>query len=173
MLHHHHTGEDELAWPKLLERGGADVAPLVATMERQHGVIDSALHEVTARLAEWRQAPSTATTEALAGAVDAMLPPLVEHTDTEELHLLTLIDRHLTADEWGELAKAAQANAAPKTIPMTMGMALYEAGPEQWQHLRETLPGPLWFLLSRLGPRSYAKYARRIHGTPTPARSTR
>ncbi len=35
VLHHHHTAEDELVWPLLLERVGLD-RPLVLRMEEQH-----------------------------------------------------------------------------------------------------------------------------------------
>lgn len=34
-LHMHHTTEDDLIWPKLLDRAGLD-APLVIRMEEQH-----------------------------------------------------------------------------------------------------------------------------------------
>jgi hypothetical protein len=39
MLHHHHVGEDDLLWPKLLERVPAELAPRVRLMEGQHELI--------------------------------------------------------------------------------------------------------------------------------------
>ncbi len=46
-LHMHHTTEDDLIWPKLLDRAGLD-APLVERMERQHQQIDESVAEVRA-----------------------------------------------------------------------------------------------------------------------------
>lgn len=37
-LHHHHTGEDELLWPKLLQRAEME-RPLIERMESQHGQV--------------------------------------------------------------------------------------------------------------------------------------
>ncbi len=172
LLHHHHTGEDELVWPKLLERGPQEIAPLVATMERQHHVVDRALTEVAERLAAWQRTAAVAEAGALAAAFDALLPPLLEHLDTEETHLLALIDKYLTEKEWAQVAQAASARTPKSQAPVGFGMALYEASPEHLRVIKDALPGPLWFVMSRIGPRAYAKYATRIHGTPTPARST-
>src|SRR5688572_12682127 len=39
-LHHHHTIEDDLMWPKLLERVPEELAPIVHLMESQHERVD-------------------------------------------------------------------------------------------------------------------------------------
>ncbi len=44
-LHHHHTNEDEMVWPLLVDRVGLD-APLVERMAQQHGQIDDAMKQV-------------------------------------------------------------------------------------------------------------------------------
>lgn len=36
LLHHHHTSEDTLLWPLLLERVPVELAPIVRLMEAQH-----------------------------------------------------------------------------------------------------------------------------------------
>src|SRR5882757_11240721 len=41
-LHHHHHGEDELLWPKLLERAEPNAA-LIELMEVQHAKVSAAL----------------------------------------------------------------------------------------------------------------------------------
>jgi hypothetical protein len=48
-LHMHHTTEDDLIWPKLLDRVGLD-APLVERMEVQHQQVDGSMTEVRAAL---------------------------------------------------------------------------------------------------------------------------
>ena len=62
-LHMHHTTEDDLLWPKLLDRAGLD-APLIERMEEQHHQIDASVAEVRTAMAVWRSDPS-ATSSAL------------------------------------------------------------------------------------------------------------
>ena len=51
----------------------------------------------------------------------------------------------------------------PKNLlPRAFGMVLRNAEPEHVAGLKAVIPGPAWFVLSRLGPRAYARYARRI-----------
>ena len=54
MLHHHHTGEDRLLWPKLHERVAAELRPIVDLMESQHEGIHAEMDQVTAVLPRWR-----------------------------------------------------------------------------------------------------------------------
>jgi iron-sulfur cluster repair protein YtfE (RIC family) len=56
-LHHHHTAEDELLWPRLLERTQPD-ALLVARMEDQHAVVAPHVARIRHLLPGWRAAPS-------------------------------------------------------------------------------------------------------------------
>jgi hypothetical protein len=99
---------------------------------------------------------------AQAAAIDAMLPPVLEHLDAEEAYLLALIDKHLTDDEWAEVGQAAMAKTPKSLLPMAFGMVLRDAEPEHVAGLKTVTPGLAWFVLSRLGPRAYARYARRI-----------
>jgi hypothetical protein len=45
-LHDHHTAEDELAWPLLLQRVPDELAPMVHLMEGQHERVDGLLTEI-------------------------------------------------------------------------------------------------------------------------------
>ncbi|GAA4126008.1 hypothetical protein GCM10022415_33500 [Knoellia locipacati] len=47
-LHQHHTIEDELLWPVLLERVPEELAPVVHLMESQHERVDALLAKVDA-----------------------------------------------------------------------------------------------------------------------------
>lgn len=53
----HHTTEDDLIWPKLLDRAGLD-APLVEQMEEQHQQVDASVAEVRAAMPAWRSDPT-------------------------------------------------------------------------------------------------------------------
>src|ERR687885_1972473 len=53
MLHHHHVGEDELLWPKLLERVPEELVPVVHLMEGQHELIAQELDTAATVLPGW------------------------------------------------------------------------------------------------------------------------
>jgi hypothetical protein len=55
-LHLHHTGEDELLWPKLLERCTPD-AELIHRMEAQHERVHDALEDLGPALDRWSRKP--------------------------------------------------------------------------------------------------------------------
>ena len=71
-LHMHHTTEDDLVWPKLLQRTQLD-APLVERMEQQHEQIDASVTEVRAATSAWRLDPTPATSSALADRIGEFL----------------------------------------------------------------------------------------------------
>jgi hypothetical protein len=76
MLHHHHAGEDELLWPKLLSRVSTQLAPTVELMERQHGEIHTGLEEVRPLLARWWGSAAADERDRLAHAMERLNVPL-------------------------------------------------------------------------------------------------
>ena len=54
-LHHHHTIEDTMVWPKLLDRVPAEIAPIVELMETQHEIVADLLKRTAALRTEWRK----------------------------------------------------------------------------------------------------------------------
>ncbi|MFI7080400.1 MULTISPECIES: hemerythrin domain-containing protein [unclassified Micromonospora] len=161
-LHTHHSGEDEHVWPKLRQRGPDEIAPLVETMESQHESLHAALADVEDRATVWRRTASVADREALAAAVEALIAPMSAHLDAEETHVLPLIDKYLTDEEWAEAGKHGMASAQKSQLPMIFGMLLHDARPEHTESLKAVVPAPVWFVLSRLGPVAYGRYVRRL-----------
>ena len=98
-LHMHHTGEDVILWPLLLERAAPSTG-LVETMQAQHHGVDARTEAIIPALAAWEAAPTAAKGEQLAGLVDEFTAALVEHLDLEEREILPLAARHLTVAEW-------------------------------------------------------------------------
>src|ERR1700710_3082433 len=70
VLHHHHTSEDELLWPLLLQRVPDDLAPVVELMEAQHEQVDALLQRIAVLRPRWAQDPSPERAEELAGIYD-------------------------------------------------------------------------------------------------------
>src|SRR5215470_5984870 len=81
-LHIHHEGEDELLYPKLIERV-PEQAPMTEEVEHEHQLIATALDEASAACAAWRQRPSAETGDALAAALDKLNAVAQRHLDDE------------------------------------------------------------------------------------------
>ena len=85
-LHMHHTGEDEVLWPLLLERA-APSAELVRTMQAQHERVDSRV-ERSHRCSRSGSGPLSVRGEQLARLVEEFREALLEHLDLEEREIL-------------------------------------------------------------------------------------
>jgi hemerythrin-like domain-containing protein len=164
-LHHHHVGEDRLLWPKLLERVPADLAPTVELMERQHEAVHEVIEEMTATLVRWRTGATEADRDQLADALDRLHTLLVEHLAAEEQHILPLAAGSLTAEEWGELGEDGMASQPRNTLPMIFGMIMKDGDPEVIRGMLANAPLVPRLMLPFVGPRAYARYARRVHGS--------
>src|SRR4051794_8291503 len=94
-LHVHHEGEDELLWPRLLERCKGESAVINLASDQHQGVLaDLSIAET--RLAGWREHPDTARGGELAAALATLGANLVVHLDNEEKTILPLVQEHLT-----------------------------------------------------------------------------
>jgi len=95
MLHVHHKGEDELLYPKPIERV-PEQAPMTEEVEHEHQLIATALDDASAACAAWRQRPSAETGEALAAALDRLNAVAQRHLDDEEQKIVPLAAVTLT-----------------------------------------------------------------------------
>ena len=170
LLHHHHTIEDELLWAALLERVPHELAPLVHLMENQHEVVAGLMSRAGDAVTRWRATASTADGEALAAVLAQLCTALFEHLAAEETHLLPIMARHLSADEWAVFTEQGMSSIPKRLMALGFGMMLYEGDPEVIAIELQHLPAPLRRLLPPLGRAAFRRYARRIHGTPTPPR---
>jgi hemerythrin-like domain-containing protein len=103
-LHHHHEDEDELLYPKLIERV-PEQASMTEQVEHEHLLIKTALEEASAACAAWRERPSAETGEALATALDHLNAVVQPHLDDEEQKVVPLAAVTLTQQEWDEMGK--------------------------------------------------------------------
>jgi hypothetical protein len=169
-LHHHHVAEDKHLWPRLVERVGTEAEPVVRVMEEQHGAIDTLLEEIRAGLARWRGAADAAQGEALADTMARLHGRLVEHLATEEDRALPLIEKHITAAEWGQMLADGAGDVAPEQIPLIFGMMAYEADPDVVRDILAQMPPEVSGMIGDLAPQAYAAHAQQVYGTATPAR---
>ena len=168
-LHGHHEGEDELVWPRLLERIPEETDPLILVMEAQHAGLAQALDDLGAKAADWRRTSAAPEREATAAAAADLLPRITEHLDLEELKVLSLIDRYLTQKEWTQVGSSGLKKFPFSELQVSFGMILDQTTPEQVTVMRDTIPRIPWLLFSFLGPRAYRKYTARLNGATTVA----
>src|SRR4051794_20456774 len=116
-LHLHHTSEDDLLWPLLLERCPPD-ADLVERMEAQHSAVDGYIQQLTPALARWESEARPAVAEEVASTFEALHAALVEHLDEEEREILPLAVRHVSQEEWSRLGEAGVEKMTRQQLPL-------------------------------------------------------
>lgn len=162
-LHMHHTTEDDLIWPKLLDRAGLD-APLVERMEEQHQQIDASVAEVRTATSVWRSDPTPATSSALADRIGDFLVVLEGHLDEEEQVVVPLIDRHLTEAEWQDVGERGFEKFTPAQRWIATGQMVEVATPEEAAMMFGNLPPPVKVLWHLIGKRKYRRYITSVRG---------
>jgi hypothetical protein len=101
----------------------------------------------------------------LYGALERIQSHIVEHSRAEEERALPLVEKYITAVEYGELEAKALPHIPPKDLPLLSGMLIYEGG-------LDVVPAPVRAAMREAAPKAYAEHSQRVHGTATPPRST-
>jgi iron-sulfur cluster repair protein YtfE (RIC family) len=172
VLHHHHHSEDEQVWPVLRERVADPDARMVELMETQHQEVEKATSEVDAAVEAWRASAAPEDRDALADAIEWLLPLLLGHMNTEEANVVPVMERYITAAEWNRMVQAGAGEADPEGLPLMLGMMMYEGDPEIIDATIGNLPPEVRPVIGKLAADAFAAHSERIHGTATPPRST-
>lgn len=167
-LHHHHTIEDRLLWPLLLERVPQDLEPVVHLMESQHERVDGLIEEIGTLLPGWTRDADAATGRRLADLFDTLYVHLVEHLDAEEERLLPIAARCMTQAEWDAMGETARREAPRSESLLALGMFQHDGDPEVFALMLADAPPPVRWLLPRLTRRAFRRHALAVHGTATP-----
>lgn len=162
-LHHHHRGEDELLWPKLLDRA-APRRELIELMEVQHRRISEGLDGLQPLIGPWRDTGAVPAGSALATALDDLRAALVEHLDQEEAEILPLAAEHLSVAEWNELGESAVKSLPKNKRLIFLGMVLEDTSDEEQAAMIANLPPPVRVLWRVFGARGYARYVAKVRG---------
>lgn len=162
-LHHHHTGEDVVLWPALLERAAPSTG-LVETMQAQHEVVDASMERVEPMLDAWEQEPTRVRAAELAETLERLAAALFEHLDLEEREILPLVQRHVTVAEWNSLGDQGIEEMDQKQLPILFGAILEECTPEERRAMLAKLPLPVRLLIRTVGARQYRRYVTRVRG---------
>jgi hemerythrin-like domain-containing protein len=160
-LHLHHTSEDELLWPKLLDRCPPDAA-LVRRMEQQHERVEHHTERLQAALGRWEVEARPAVTGEVASTFDALREALFEHLGEEESEILPRAARHVTQAEWNEIGQHGIAKMTKAQLPLLFGMILEEATPDEAAELYASVPPPVRLLTKLVFLPRYRRYVTKV-----------
>jgi hypothetical protein len=162
-LHHHHTNEDELLWPTLLERVQVERS-FVLRAEEQHERVHELLERGHVRAASFRTDPSAEKREAFAATVADLDAALREHMADEEAYILPLVERHMTVAEWAQLGERGRASIPKDRLLVQLGWILEGVGPDERREFLAQLPIPARLAWRLVGRRKFEQERRRIYG---------
>jgi hemerythrin-like domain-containing protein len=165
LLHIHHEGEDELLYPKLIERA-PEQALMTQDVEYEHELIKTALDAVSAACAAWRARSTAETGEALAASLDELNTTAQRHLDDEEQKVVPLAAVTVTQKEWDALNKHAAAEIPWAKRPIAFGMMLEPLSDADRAHMMRAVPAPLRMLTPLLLERPWKKYAATLRSDP-------
>ena len=158
MLHVHHEGEDELLYPKLIERV-PEQAPMTEQVDHEHLLIKTALDEASAACAAWRGRPSAETGEALAAALGHLNEVVQPHLDDEEQKVVPLAAVTLTQQEWDAMGKRGMSSIPRNKRAIAAGMMLEPLDAADRAYMMKHVPAPLRLLFPFMIERPWKKYA--------------
>jgi hypothetical protein len=162
-LHHHHTGEDELLWPRLLERVEVERA-FVLRAEEQHERVHELLDRGHVRAAAFRTSPTPEKREAFAAAVAELDAALREHMADEEQYVLPLVEEHITVAEWHALGERGRASIPRDRLLVHLGWILDGLPAAERREFLRTMPVGARVAWRLVGRRQFAKERRRVYG---------
>jgi hemerythrin-like domain-containing protein len=170
VLHHHHSGEDRVLWPHLLERCPDELAPVVHSMEEHHDRIGNLGSQLAKTADAWRVDANTESRDVAVGLLNQLLPVLNQHLATEEELVLPLVEQHITADEWDGMVAEGAAEMPAEMLPLALGLMMYEGDPSAVQDALNNIPAEVRGIVAEQAPAAYAAYAQAVYGTSTPGR---
>jgi hemerythrin-like domain-containing protein len=165
-LHHHHTAEDELIWPLMLQRVDLE-QELVLRMEEQHERVAGGLETIERLLPRWERTAGDGADD-LVAAMEVHKVALFEHLTDEETKLLPLIEEHLTVEEYGALNERFASETPKDMLLFFLGALLEEANAAEEAHIMQNLPLPAKLVWRFYGRRHYARQTRELRGGITP-----
>ena len=161
-LHSHHQGEDELLFPKLVER--APGHPEVERIAGQHADVDTAVGVAEATLASWSATGSAETGRTLVADIASLDTVLEPHLTEEEREILPLVTDHITLEEWRELPPHAMRTFAGDDIFLIIGLLREQLDQAQRDTMLEVMPPPAAEAWRTVGIESYKKSVAALVG---------
>jgi hemerythrin-like domain-containing protein len=161
MLHHHHESEDELLYPKMIERA-PEQAAMINEVEHQHQDVAASIERAQQACATWRDQPSPGSGEDLSAALESLNSMLQPHLDDEERLIVPLASTTLTKQEWDAMGEHARSTIPRSMLPIAMGMLLEPLNDADRAYMKAQLPAPIRLLFPLLIERPWRRYAQKL-----------
>lgn len=142
LLHAHHTSEDDLVWPRLLERRPTDSVTITRVAE-QHELLHPALAGLEAARSAWHANATPTSDAALLIALQRLEEALLPHLEDEERLIVPMISESLSVEEWREMPGASMSKMDPQAAMLSLGLVLDELAPPARAALEAELPEPV------------------------------
>jgi iron-sulfur cluster repair protein YtfE (RIC family) len=162
-LHHHHTNEDELLWPTLLERVEVERS-FVLRAEEQHERVHELLEFGNTQVEPFRTDPTPARRDEFAATIEHLCTALSEHLADEERYILPLVEEHMTAAEWERLGERGRASIPKDRLLIQVGWILDGLSAGDRRGFLRGMPLPARVLWRLVGRRSFAAEKRKVYG---------
>ena len=161
LLSVHHTGEDELLTPKLLERVPSE-AETIGRVAAQHDTVHSALDATTACLRTWRSDPTVQNRSALLAALAMLDAPLTVHLDDEERLVLPIAAQCINAAEWGELPGHGMRHFDGDKLWLITGLIREQMTAAQRSEMDDHMPPPVRAMWTGTGQAAFAGFVAEL-----------
>jgi hemerythrin-like domain-containing protein len=162
LLHVHHESEDELIWPRLLERC-PDSADSISRIAAQHGDVIESLAAARQASRNWSASASRDDAITLQDALAILNADLVSHLDDEEEFILPLAARHLSPAEWGELPSHGMRAFDGDKIWLILGLVAEQMTPAQRATMQENFPPPVAEMWANFGRQSFEAFVAELN----------
>jgi hemerythrin-like domain-containing protein len=156
-LHHHHTAEDDVIWPRVIRRR-PELTDLRNQMESEHGRLGWVVERLVAAANAWETDGASARKEAVRVAVIDLGTVLDPHLRHEEEEAMPVICQALTKRDWRRIDRRLHPLSLPSNMAENILWMLDDLDPQRTAAVQSLLPKWLWRLLR---PRFEAGYRRR------------
>jgi hemerythrin-like domain-containing protein len=159
----HHTIEDDIMFPRLVERVPV-AAGLLDRVEGDHHRLDELMDEGRRALDRLSSGPDAASAEVAATALRDLARHMDSHLDFEDEDLVPLFGRHFTGEEYAQLTERARKHIGlGRQAAFTVPFVAYWASPDDRDRLLGEAPLALRALY-RLTRNGHARLARAALG---------
>lgn len=173
VLLQHHATERTLLWPALFAGLPPDVADAarddVAGWTSRAAALDHSLRDLSTLARQWAVAPTEPARRAFARGLTRVADAVGAHTAAEEAALLPLLSRHLPAEGWAAVSRAARTGLSGRERMLVLGLALEDACPVDRARLLAGLSPAARAVWRVVGRRTFRATVVRLRGAPPAA----
>lgn len=166
VLHHHHAAEDEVLWPRLLERVPNSQNDIRQAVD-EHDSVTAVINTMKSLRVSWMISANPTLTDQLAARVAKLSATLATHLSNEEQAVVPLIAQWITPDEWQSFIDRGGAYVKPANLQFALtfaGYVLAESTHAEQEQFIASVPVMPRMLLQRLGRRALTSYQAKLYG---------